>query len=239
MRMAGRSFHRYNASMPALEIATTSLDDALHAQAGGADSIEISQNLALGGLTPPLDLVRRIRDAVTLEVNVIVRPHARDFVYTPAEIDTILTDTAALAQIGIDGIVFGACTPANYLDIELIRQVREAASGVPITVHRALDESADPEAALIALRGIVPRILTSGPALNAWDGRDGLQHWVATHGDHFRFVASGGLKLEHLAEYAAQVRAHEYHFGSAARTGGVVAVDKVRQLRAVLAGTQK
>ena len=217
-----------------LEIAVTTLEDAVHAQQGGADSIEISDNLAVGGLTPPFDRVRQIRDMVGLRVHVIVRPHARDFVYKPGEIDQILHDTVALAKIGIDSIVFGAHTPDGRLDIDLIKGVKQAANGLAVTVHRAIDDCKEPEAALELLKPVVSRVLTSGPAPNTWEGRDGLRHWVTEFGDHFSFVASGGLKAEFLAAYIAHVRAQEYHFGSAARTAGIVDVTKVRQLRAIL-----
>jgi len=82
------------------------------------------------------------------------------------------------------------------------------------------------------LVGIVPRVLTAGPAPTAWDGRATLAQWVAAYGDKFRFVISGGLKSEHMPEMLRSVRAHEYHFGSAARTNNVVTVDQVRALRA-------
>ncbi len=220
--------------MPQIEIAITTLEDALHAQAGGADSIEISHDLSVGGLTPALDLVRQIRDEVSLQVQVIVRPHARDFVYTPAEIDTIVADTTALAQTGIDGLVFGALLPDRRLDVTLIKQVIHTAAGLPVTLHRALDECAEPEAGLEALRGILPRVLTSGPAATAWEGRAGLKHWVETYGADFAFIAAGSLKAEFLAEYAAYVCAAGYHFGSAARSDGIVNSEKVRQIRSLL-----
>jgi copper homeostasis protein len=220
--------------MSMLEIAVTTHQDALNAQAGGAHSIEISQDLHLGGLTPPLQRIQQVRDAVTLDIHVIIRPHARDFIYTPDEIDLILHQTMRISHLGITGIVFGAQTPEGALDIELIRRVRDAASGLPITVHRALDTSRQPEQALAALVGLVPRILTAGPAANAWDGREGLRRWVRDYGQHFSFVASGGLKLEHLSDYAAYVAAHVYHLGGAARTHNVVDPHKVAWLRAAL-----
>lgn len=220
--------------MPDLEIAVTSLEDAMNAQAGGADSIEISHDLSVGGLTPDADLVRAICDAVQIEVNVIVRPHARDFCYTPDEIDLILEQTRALASMPIQGIVFGALDAQGRVNIPLIRKVVEAAAPLPVTLHRALDESANPEESLQALTGIVPRVLTSGPAPNAWEGRHALRQWVSAFGQRFRFVASGGLKMDQLAEYAAYVQAHEYHLGGAARTNGVVNVEKVKRLKAVL-----
>ncbi|MBZ0295133.1 MAG: copper homeostasis protein CutC [Anaerolineae bacterium] len=220
--------------MPKLEIASTSLQDALHAQEGGADSIEISHNLAAGGLTPSLELIEAIRAALHIDIYVIVRPHDRDFVYTSEEIDQILMDTRAIAHTGIQGIVFGAQRPDGHLDIDLIRRVVDAANGLPVTLHRAIDSSREPEKALEALIGVVPRVLTSGPAATAWEGRDGLRQWVRDYSQYFRFVASGGLKMAHLRDYAAQVGAHEYHFGSAARSGKTVDVELVRQLRAIV-----
>jgi copper homeostasis protein len=217
-----------------IEIAVTTLQDALNAQAGGAHSIELSQDLAVGGLTPPTALISAVRAAVAIDIHVIIRPHARDFVYTTAEIAGILEQTALISRLGINGIVFGAQTPARHLDIDLIEQVVAAANSLPVTVHRALDESRAPETALAALIGLVPRILTSGPAPNAWDGRSGLRRWVQAYRQHFSFVAAGGLKMKQLAAYAAFVGAPEYHFGSAARAEGHVDAVKVRQLREVV-----
>jgi copper homeostasis protein len=219
-----------------IEIAVTTLQDARSAQAGGAHSIELSQDLTVGGLTPPLGLISEVRAAVAIDMHVIIRPHARDFVYTSAEIDTILEQTEQISSLGINGIVFGAQTPAGNLDIDLIRRVVDAASALPVTVHRALDDSPEPEAALAQLVGLVPRVLTSGPAANAWEGREGLRRWVRAYGQHFSFVAAGGLRLDQLAAYAAFVGAGEYHFGRAARTNGHVDAVRVRQLREIVAG---
>ncbi len=225
--------------MPQLEIATLSVADAVAAQKGGADSIEISRDLSVGGLTPDFDLVRRARDTVQIAINVMLRPHARDFIYTEREIETILDDACRLAHLGINGIVFGALTPEHRLDLALIEQVAGSAAPLPLTVHRALDESVEPDQALAGLVGIAPRtlvrrVLTSGPAPDAWSGRVALAEWVRAYGDQLRFVVSGGLKCEHLPEMLATVKAHEYHFGSAARTGNTVDETKVRALSATL-----
>jgi len=77
-------------------------------------------------------------------------------------------------------------------------------------------------------------VLTAGPAKNAWDGRAGLERWVARFGKQIEFVASGGLTLQQLPQLQHTTRAHAYHVGSAARTNGVVDVEKVRALKAML-----
>lgn len=218
-----------------LEIAATSFEDAVNAVAGGADSLEVSRDLPNGGLTPSVEIVRAILAEVSIPAHVIVRPHARDFCYTEREIAEILHDTRQFAQMGVASIVFGAVTTVgdNHLNIALIQKIAQAAAPTPVTVHRALDGCADPEAALKALIGIVPRILTSGPASNAWDGRAVTRRWVEGYERHFQFVLSGGIRIEQLAELTA-TRAPVYHIGGAARTDNAVDPAKVRRLRAAL-----
>lgn len=219
-----------NSNRPTLEIAVTTVEDALQAAEGGAHSIEISRDLALDGLTPAIEVVQAVRAAINLDIHVIVRPHARDFVYSTAEIDTILHDVTILKHTGVNGIVFGAHNRAGEIDIKLMQQVVEAATPLPVTLHRALDTSHNPENVLKELIGIVRRILSAGPAAKAWEGREGLRRWIQTYGDHYEFVSSGGLKLEQLPAYILFVQADVYHFGSAARTNGVVDAGKVASL---------
>lgn len=216
--------------MPKLEIAATSVEDVLNAQKGGANSVEISHDLSVGGLTPSFDLVRRACAASEIDIHVMIRPHARNFVYDARDIEQILEDARKLAQTGVQGIVFGALTPENRIDLALMKQVVQAAAPLPVTLHRALDYSHEPEQALAQLIGIVPRVLTGGPAPTAWEARAKLAAWVSTFGSQFRFVISGTLRLEQMPEMLEAVRAQEYHFGSAARTGTKVAVPRVRAL---------
>ncbi len=222
--------------MPKLEIAALTVEDALAAQIGGADSIEISRDLSVGGLTPNFELVERARDAVQIAIQVMIRPHARDFLYTDAEIETILNHARRLSRTGVNGVVFGAVTPERRLDLGLIAQVAEAAAPLPVTVHRALDQSLEPERALEGLIGIAPRVLTAGPAPTAWEGREALAQWIRAYGDRLAFVVSGGLKLEQLPEILNRVRPHELSIGSAARAGDAVNTAKVRALAAAVKG---
>jgi copper homeostasis protein len=222
--------------MTTLEIAATSFHDALAAQTGGAHSVEVSRDLAFGGLTPDPELVRHILDALTIPVYIIVRPTARDFVYTDAEIETILHDAQRFAAMGVTGVVFGAHTPSGMLDLILLQRVAAAAAPVMVTLHRALDTCADPDAALESAAGVVRRVLTSGPASNAWEGRASLRQWVERFGRRVEFVASGGIRLEQARLLAQETHARTLHIGGAARTDDAVDVVRVRALREQLDG---
>src|SRR5260221_11474920 len=84
--------------MRKLEVIASTVEDATEGALGGASSLELVQNLAVGGLTPPLSVVKAIRNKVTVHLRVIIRPHAPDFVYSGAEIDQMLLDIDALKK---------------------------------------------------------------------------------------------------------------------------------------------
>jgi len=61
---------------PLLEICVETLDGALAAERGGADRIELCENLQVGGLTPSTDLMRAVRSQVHIPVFAMIRPRA-------------------------------------------------------------------------------------------------------------------------------------------------------------------
>src|SRR6516164_8876061 len=87
-----------------LEVAIASVADAVTAQAGGADRVELNTALALGGLTPSLGLVVEVRRAITLPLIVMARPRPAGFCYTDAEFRVMQRDIDLLLAQGADGI---------------------------------------------------------------------------------------------------------------------------------------
>jgi copper homeostasis protein len=217
-----------------LEIIASSVVDAVNAQAGGASSLEIVRQLAVGGLTPPIELVRSIRAAVTIPIRIIVRPHADNFVYSGAAVEQMLTDIQALKHIGADGIVFGALHATDSVNTELTIQIAQAAQPMEITFHRAIDVSRDPNTVFNALVGKVQRVLTSGMADNVWDGRAKIRIWVEQYGAQFTIACGGGIKIPQLADIVRATNAPEFHLGTAAQTNQTVDTAKVRQILEII-----
>ncbi len=216
--------------MRKLEVIVLTLEDARQAQMGGAHSLEIVQDLAVGGLTPLLAVVQSIRDQVKLHLRVIVRPHARNFVYSPEEIDLILMDIDKLRRIGVEGIVFGALHPDSTIDLVQTAQIAHAAHPLEVTFHRAIDVSKDAVQALPALKRITQRVLTSGLAETVWEGRAVIRVWVEQYSQQLTVACGGGIRLEQLSAIVHATDAPEYHVGRAAQTDQVVDSAKVRQL---------
>jgi copper homeostasis protein len=218
-------------TMPNLEIIASNLEDARAAVEGGADSLELCVALEEDGLTPPIETVQAIRDAVDLPLNVLLRPHAKSFLYTEMEIARMFEELELLKTIGINTIVFGAHKSNGEIDIALVEQFAKAA---PLTLHRAIDSCTNAEDALNSLKKLVRRVLSSGAANSAWEGRVRLKAWQETYGECLRFAVASKVNLENIAALAKAIGAPEYHVGNAARSNGKVDSVKVRDLKAAL-----
>ena len=70
-----------------IEICCGSYEDALAADRGGAERIELNSALALGGLTPSAGCVKLVKKNTGLKVISMVRPRGAGFNYTEAETD--------------------------------------------------------------------------------------------------------------------------------------------------------
>lgn len=205
-----------------LEVVVTSVEEAVAAAVGGAASVEVVREFALGGLTPPLELVRAIRNAVEIEVNVIVRPHANGFNYSRDEARMMMGDAAQFDELGLSHLVVMGLTTAGTLDLPLLRMIRDAAPNTGISLHRAIDVATPPEQTIKDAVGYATRILTSGPQGDVWANRAILRQWVLNYGEFFQIVVGGGITAAQLPELVSEIGADVYHVGNAARREGRV-----------------
>ena len=77
----------------------TLLDKAI---AAGASRIELCDNLAVGGTTPSLGVIKealKLTRKKSVDLCVIIRPRGGDFVYTDSEVEAMLTDIGAAKKI--------------------------------------------------------------------------------------------------------------------------------------------
>lgn len=148
-----------------LEACVDSLESALEAKAGGATRLELCANLLIGGTTPALSLVRRVKGETGLPVHALLRPRFGDFLYSDGEWSMMEEDAAALLEAGADAVVSGALTREGDLDGERISRMVSLAhrAGKRFTLHRAFDLCRDPLEALEQCNKLgVDILLTSG-----------------------------------------------------------------------------
>ena len=221
-----------------IESCCTTLDEALAAEARGADRIELCTDLSVGGLTPPRDLIRETVSRLSIPVNVLIRPasgsrpasnrHARldrashlslggfsalDFVYDEEAVSQMESDIAFCRSAGVAGVVVGALTPDGAIDLPAMRRLVAAAGPLSVTFHRAFDVcSEDPFQAVDKIISLLcTRLLTSGMAPTAWEGRELIARLVRHAGDRLIIMPGSGVRPDNLTALAAATSAPEFH----------------------------
>jgi copper homeostasis protein len=189
-----------------------SLADAQAAARGGADRLELCADLAVGGTTPSVELIRAVKGRVFIPVFVMVRPRAGSFVYDDAEIEATLRNIDHVTAAGADGVVVGALTPAGEIDVPALRRFVARAPGVPVTFHRAFDHVAEPARALETLIDAgVQRVLTGGGMGTALEGTGVLASLVAQAGDRIVVLAGGKVRGNNAREIIERSGVREVH----------------------------
>lgn len=195
-----------------IEIATSDFSTTAMAVAGGADRIELCNDLAEGGTTPSYGTIRACREAFSLPIFPIIRPRGGDFCFSVDELELMLYDVRLCKSLGCEGIVTGLLLPDGQVDIRATARLVEAAYPMDVTFHRAFDRSRD---AFEALEGIIEagctRILTSGQRPTAPEGADLIRQLVKAADDRIVIMPGSGVRKENIARLASDTGAREFH----------------------------
>src|SRR5262249_13442381 len=88
-----------------LEMRVETLEAAVAAARGGADRIELCENLSVGGVTPRRVLMDQARIRIDLPVYAMIRPRGGNFHYNDAEFAQMKSDVLLAREARMDGIV--------------------------------------------------------------------------------------------------------------------------------------
>ncbi|WP_284141210.1 MULTISPECIES: copper homeostasis protein CutC [unclassified Virgibacillus] len=205
-----------------LEIITLHEEDTLQAQQLGADRVELVSAMQEGGLTPSYGTIKNVLQAVTIPVQIMVRPHSFGFVYDEKDWKTIKEDISIIRELGGNRIVFGAITSEGEIDEPLLDKVISFAPDFDITFHRAFDAVESQTKAyqtLTKYKENIKRILTSGGKPKAEEAIEELKHLIALSKelDGPSILVGSGISTNNIELIHNQLGASEYHVGSAAR----------------------
>lgn len=221
-----------------LEVIATTLSDVQAANRGGADRIELITAFAEGGLTPSLGLIEQAISHSTIPVRVMIRPHARSFVYDQQDMETIIRDVELVRDAGAQAIVFGALTHDGRIDEAALRQVLNTAGSMKMTFHRAIDEASNIQAALDTVLSYdgVTDILTSGGANHAVQAEEVIREMVKkASARDVHILAGSGLNRDNVIPFMQSTGVRRVHFGSAVRVDGqalqTIDVARIEDLR--------
>lgn len=203
-----------------VEACVTSAREAVACFAAGAGRAELCRALDVGGLTPGPDEVAATRAAVPGPVFVLVRPHADSFRLAPTEVGALIEEIGRLAGLGVDGFVVGVLDRTGHVDHAALAELVSAAGGRPVTFHRAFDQIEDPLGAVETLiRAGVRRVLTSGGAPTAWEGRAMLRALVETCRDELTVLGGGRIRGDHVRRLVDETGLMEVHARASAVAG--------------------
>lgn len=204
-----------------IEVCCESVQDAVQAFSGGADRVELCAELSVGGVTPDMEDVTRVRRMFPDKmINVLVRCRAGDFVYSREEVDLMASQIRACRDAGADGVVIGALTRSGSIDMEAMHTLvgearRDENRCLSVTFHRAFDESVD---MLPALEDVISlgceRLLTSGCCRDAFEGRFNIAALVRQSAGRIVIMAGCGVRPSNVVEIEKITLAPEYHSSS-------------------------
>ncbi len=213
-------------SRPIFEVIALGADDAVAAEAGGADRLELVADIAADGLTPPRATFAAVRAAVDIPLRVMLRATDGFAAGDARDVDALCTAAEALRAEGAEEFVLGFLTADGEPDLAALRALVGAIGGCRWTFHRAIDRAADRDALRRRLEGLpgLDAYLTAGDAAGVDSGLPTLRAEAARAaagepGYAPRILVGGGLRAGHLPELrAAGIDA--FHVGGAVRPGG-------------------
>jgi len=195
-----------------VEICCGSLEDAMEAEQGGADRVELCSALFLGGLTPSLGAIVEAKTRLKIPVVVMIRPRGGGFRYTQPEMAVMERDTMLACEQGADGIVFGVLNADGTIDEERCRRIRNLIGDRQAVFHRAFDVTPDPFRAMDQLVEMgFTRILTSGQEETVPEGVSLIKRLIEYAGDRIEVLPGGGIKLTSLRQVVEATGSKQVH----------------------------
>jgi copper homeostasis protein len=203
-------------------VIVTSIHEAMEAELGGANRLELVRSLESGGLTPPADLVHKVVEKVSIPIRVMLRENASMSIGSPAEINVLQSQASTFGKLPIDGFVIGFIKNGN-LD-SAMNEILAAAPNCRATFHRAFDHLPDPLRVLQELKQLrqIDRVLTDCGEGSWPERRTRFVEWQHIAAPQIKLIVAAGLCASSLVEKSKDLSDLEVHIGRAARIPPVI-----------------
>jgi len=200
-----------------IEIVVYNIASAMKAEEGGADRIELCDNPGDGGTTPSYGTIQLVRQNVSLDVFVMIRPRGGDFCYSSYEFHAMKRDISQSQKLSVDGFVFGILNPDGTIDKKRCKELVKQARPLKVTCHRAFDMTRDPfEALEDCIEVGFDRILTSGQQGQALLGAALIGELIKKANGRIVIMPGSGVNEDTVTEIISKSRAREIHFSGTA-----------------------
>lgn len=214
-----------------LEVRVRTSADAVAAEEGGADRLEV---LGVGGLSPEPRVVSEIRRCSNLPVRPMLRLR-EDFGTDGGEAVRLRGLIFSYLDAGADGLTMGFVNGLGEIDLEVIGALLEDVT-CPWTFHRAIDSVWDADKAwltLVKLPGL-DTVATAGSARGVEHGLDALIDRAKADAVAARLImAAGGLAPEHVP-WLVRAGVRTFHISDQVRVRGLLEPSLVQSWRRLL-----
>jgi copper homeostasis protein len=197
-----------------LEVIVTSREEAVQAELYGADRLELVRSLEDGGLTPEIDVVRAVVEAVSIPVRVMVRERNSMSIAGGEELLRLQEAARSFSALPIDGLVLGFVA-GSTIDADHLRKVLAAAPHCRVTFHRAFESVCSPRESLQVLKQFrqVDRILVRLHDEVGGVGVSDLVQWQKLAAPEIEFIVGLGLERNNISRVREQADLSEVHAG--------------------------
>lgn len=200
-----------------VEIVVYNIESALKAQEGGANRIELCDNPGEGGTTPSYGTIELVRQNISMDVFVMIRPRGGDFCYSSYEFHSMKRDISQCQKLSVDGVVFGILNPNGTIDKKRCKELIDQAQPLKVTCHRAFDMTRDPfEALEDCIEVGFDRILTAGLQAQAVKGAALIGELIAKANGRISIMPGSGVNENTVVEIIEKSKAKEIHFSATA-----------------------
>lgn len=197
-----------------IEICCGSYQDGKMAWQAGVKRIELNSALSVGGLTPSLSSLIRLKKETNLKIICMVRPRAAGFAYDQNEFEIMFSEAQILLEHKADGIAFGFLKDDGSINLEYTKEMVDLIHSyhAEAVFHRAIDVCKNCNQAVQSLINLgVDRILTSGQESNAIEGKDCIKQLQNKYGSQIEVLAGSGINASNakeLIEYTGITQVH-------------------------------
>ncbi|HEY9681864.1 MAG TPA: copper homeostasis protein CutC [Oculatellaceae cyanobacterium] len=220
--------------MKLLEVIVTTKEEAIAAERGGADRLELIRDFRSGGLTPDIRLVEEVLQAVKIPVRVMVRENSSYGILNESELDTIVESAERFSKLPVNGLVLGYSIDGK-IDVATVKKILDPFTAMKVTFHRAFESVVDYDASVKVLREFrqIDLILTNGGS-GSWETRINRLERLQSLSGSMKFMVGGGVDSAAL-DLLVKSKLENIHVGSMVRSPesveGMVDVSKVAAVR--------
>lgn len=197
-----------------LEVVVTTKEEAIIAQAAGADRLEISINPSRRGTTPDINEISGIIPVVDIPLYILIRPNQFTYECTDKEFILVTHMIEICKLTKAKGITIGFIKDGK-VDKEKLQQVLNISGDLEVNFSRAVDSTINYEEEINYLFNLkqITKIYTSGSAETVIDGAAMLKK-VSKFSN--KLIFSGALNIdgiEKLIDKGIEAKVYQVNSG--------------------------